>query len=135
MANFTTVRNHLFSLSPEARGKTFEHYCKWFLENDPRYKVQLKKIYLWKDWPGNWGRDKGIDLVAENHQGEIWAIQAKAYAENHYISKADVDTFLSESSRKDIQFRLLIAMTNNVGQNAQEVILAFIIAGKMLMNL
>ena len=29
------------------------------------------------DWPGNWGRDKGIDLIARKYDGQIVAIQAK----------------------------------------------------------
>ncbi len=122
MPNFNTVLDHLSSLSPKKRGQAFELYCKWFLENDPSYAMQIKKVWLWNDWPGCWGRDKGIDLIAETHNGEHWAIQAKAYDEGYYITKNDVDTFLSESSRKTISFRLLIATTNNLGPNPQEVI-------------
>lgn len=119
---FNHLQQHLTSLSIDQRGKEFERLCKWFLENDPRYSLQLKKVWLWKDWPGNWGRDKGIDLIAEAHNGSIWAIQVKAYDAEYYVTKEDVDTFLSETSRKTIDFRLLIATTNNIGPNAQEVI-------------
>lgn len=111
-----------FPLDTLKRGNAFEKCCKWFLMNDPRYSTQLKNVWLWHEWPGNWGRDKGIDLIAETHCGKIWAIQAKAYNENYHITKEDVDKFLSESSRKEISFRLLIATTNNIGHNAQEVI-------------
>jgi predicted helicase len=121
MANFKDIKAHLLSLDSDARGKLFERYCKWFLENDSSYALQLKQVWLWKDWPEKWGRDKGIDLIAETHQGKIWAIQVKAYNENNYITKEDIDTFLSESSREIISFRLLIATTNNLGPNAQEV--------------
>ncbi len=122
MANFNSILTHFTALSPEERGKAFEHYCKWFLENDPRYKMQLRNVWLWKDWPGKWGRDKGIDLIAETHQGKLWAIQAKAYDHAYPITKDDVDSFLSESSRQEISFRLLIATTNNIGHNARDVI-------------
>src|ERR1700722_18203334 len=104
MSQFRTVLQSLFLLSPDQRGKQFERYCKWFLQNDSRYRAQIKNVWLWNEWPDNWGRDKGIDLVAEAHNGELWAIQAKAYDANYYITKEDVDTFLSESSRKQIVF-------------------------------
>ena len=122
MSNFKKILDLYALLSSESRGKEFERHCKLFLENDPRYKAQLQKVWLWNDWPDNWGRDKGIDLVAETHNGEIWAIQAKAYDESYYITKEDVDKFLSESSRKQISYRLLIATTDRIGSNALEVI-------------
>jgi hypothetical protein len=70
------------SLSPDEhrRGREFERVCKWFLENDPQYRLQIKRVWLWDDWPGRWGRDKGIDLVAETFDDELWAVQSKAYA-------------------------------------------------------
>ena len=71
------------------RGKQFERICKWFLQNDPEYKRQLKRVWLWDEWPHRWGRDKGIDLVAEDFDGKIWAIQAKAYAPQHSSTKHD----------------------------------------------
>jgi predicted helicase len=58
-------------------------------------------VWLWDDWPGRWGADAGIDLVAEDHEGHLWAIQAKAYDATTWITKHDVDTFLSESPKRD----------------------------------
>lgn len=121
MNKFGKIINYLFSLTPEKRGYVFEHFCKWYLENDPRYALQLKKVWLWRDWPDNWGRDKGIDLIAETHNGELWAIQAKAYDAAYSITKNDVDTFLNESNRSQVGYRLLLATTNNIGSNAREV--------------
>ena len=54
--------------------------CKWFLETDPVYRTQLKKVWLWNKWPGKWGPDAGIDLVA----------QAKAYAPENTVTKQDM---------------------------------------------
>ena len=112
------------SLSPDEhrRGRQFERICKWFLENDPEYKREIKRVWLWDDWPGRWGRDKGIDLVAETLNGRFWAVQSKAYALNHSVTKNDIDRFLSESSRKTISYRLLIATAAELGHNAREVI-------------
>jgi Restriction endonuclease len=97
---------------PLRRGRQFERICLWFLTHDPVYAHELRHVWLWKDWPGRWGIDAGIDLVAEDHHGHLWAIQAKAYDEATWITKRDVDTFLAESGRSVFSFRLLIATTN-----------------------
>ena len=46
-------------------------------------------MWLWKDWPGRWGADAGIDLVGETTDGKVWAIQAKAYAPAYRVKKSD----------------------------------------------
>lgn len=123
MANFHIIQNHLRSIACEKkRGYQFEKLCKWFLENEPYYKQKFKKVWLWKNWPDRWGRDKGIDLIAQTDNNEYWAIQAKAYDENYYITKEDIDSFLSESNRSIITHRLLIATTDKIGPNADEVL-------------
>jgi predicted helicase len=58
-------------------GRDFERVCKWMLENVPEYRQRLRQVWLWDDWPGRWGRDAGIDLVAEDQDGGLWAVQAK----------------------------------------------------------
>ena len=97
---------------PRVRGHQFERICAWYLRNEPEYRRKLRKVWLWSDWPDAWAADAGIDLVAEEHGGGLWAIQAKAYAPEYPIKKADVDSFLSESSRPGITYRLLIATTD-----------------------
>lgn len=56
---------------PRLRGKEFERVTKWFLEADPGYAWELKQVWLWDDWPGRWGPDVGIDLVAETQEGHL----------------------------------------------------------------
>jgi predicted helicase len=65
-------------LDPRVRGEQFELVCKSFLTNDPMYKSTLRWVWLWKEWTGRCGGEAGIDLVAEGHDGRLWAIQAKA---------------------------------------------------------
>jgi predicted helicase len=79
-------------------------------------------VWLWDEWPGRWGIDAGIDLVAEDRRGNLLAIQAKAYDAAYSITKPDVDTFLAESGRSEFSFRLLIATTNHIGPNAKRTI-------------
>ncbi len=59
-------------------GTDFEWLCRYFLLTAPKYKGQVKSVWLWNEWPGRWGADKGIDLVAQTVAGKLWAIQAKA---------------------------------------------------------
>ncbi len=64
------------SEDPQLRGTQFEHVCKWFLENNPLYARELKRVWLWNDWPGRWGGDAGIDLAKPgiaDHAGRIVA--------------------------------------------------------------
>jgi predicted helicase len=112
------------SAEKHVRGKQFERICKWLLENDPVYARQLTNVWLWEEWPGRWGVDAGIDLVAATTTGAVWAVQAKAYDSRYSITKADVDTFLSESSREQFSFRLLIATTDHVGETARRTLVA-----------
>ena len=116
----------LASLAPDpfVRGKQFERICKWFLTNSPVYRRELRRVWLWDEWPERWGADAGIDLVAEQHDGRLWAIQAKAYDPAYSITKADVDTFLSESARSEFGFRLLIGTTDRIGKTAERTLQA-----------
>ena len=111
-----------FDTDNHARGVQFEKLCKWLLENHPLYKSKLKQVWLWDDWPERWGKDCGIDLVAEDVDGKIWAIQAKCYDPKYNVTKKDVDSFLSESTNTKIHHRLLIATTDGLGANAVGVI-------------
>jgi superfamily II DNA or RNA helicase len=112
----------LASLSSD--GNDFERLCQWFLQNDPFWSAIFAKVWLWDDWPGRWGRDRGIDLIADTPDGRTFAIQAKNYGPAHSITKADVDTFLSESNRAVIAERLLIGSTDVLSPSGREVMAA-----------
>lgn len=103
-------------------GREFELLCKWFLLSDPAWKQQFEEVWLWSDWPGRWGQDCGIDLVARRHDGAFVAIQAKNYDSAYTVTKSDLDTFLSESARPVIAERLLIASTDRLAQAAASVL-------------
>ena len=103
-------------------GQHFEWLCKWYLQNAPIYRGQFRKVWHWSEWPDRWGRDCGIDLIAETHEGETYAIQCKAVSQEHAVTKAEIDSFLSESNRLQIDYRLLFATTDNIGMNAMRTI-------------
>src|ERR1700730_12753198 len=104
---------------PRIRGRQFEHICKWFLTNDPTYKNTLRRVWLWSERTCRWGGDAGLDLVGDGHDGGLGAMQAKAYAPENTITKADVDKFLAESARTVFSFRLLIATTDKLNHVAR----------------
>ncbi len=113
-------------------GDKFERLMQAYLLSDPQYAPFFKQVWLWKDFFGRselGGVDSGIDLVAETVVGDYWAIQCKFFAETQIIDKADVDTFLSTSSRtfKDerlqrvpFMHRLWISTTNRFSSNAEK---------------
>lgn len=94
-----------------------------FWKPTPHYSSRLQKVWLWEDWPGRWGADCGIDLVAKDADDKIWAFQAKCCDPSYSVTKHDVDKFLSESVNVKIDYRLLIATTDQIGGNSRKVIL------------
>ena len=62
---------------------------------------RLERVWLERLAWSRGSTRRGIDLVAEEHGGGLWAIQAKHYDPAYAIKKADLDSFLSESSRKE----------------------------------
>ena len=67
----------------QGKGKAFEVFCKWFLENDPEWSRAIDKVWLWDEYPNKWQRqDLGTDLVFRDNEGLIWAVQAKCYGEH-----------------------------------------------------
>jgi superfamily II DNA or RNA helicase len=111
------------SATRSAAGFAFEPAVKWFLETDPRYSSRLKKIWLWKDWPKRWGPDTGIDLIAEDVDGKIWAIQSKQYdPKGGLLSKTHIDSFLADSINELIDCRLLVTTSQGLGRNATQTV-------------
>ena len=77
---------------------------------------------MWDEWPDKWGPDTGIDIVVKTKSEELWAVQSKAYDETYSIKKQDIDSFFSASSRSEFSYRLLMATTDKVANNARATI-------------
>ena len=94
------------------KGRTFERLIRAYLLEDPFYKKRFSEVYLWSEWgqlrPEFDGKDLGIDLVAQERDGGYCAIQCKCYAEDKRISKADLDSFISESNREPYTARMFV---------------------------
>jgi superfamily II DNA or RNA helicase len=107
----------------QGKGKSFEVFCKWFLENDPEWSAMIDKVWLWDDYPDKWQRqDLGTDLVFRDSEGLIWAVQAKCYSEHRTTSKGDLNSFLADTGRKEVNKRLWIQTTNKMEARADKTI-------------
>ena len=87
---------------PEKRkGDLFEELVKAYLEIEPEYASKLKRVWLGRDVPLAVAKriklpatDQGIDLVAETHEGNFWAIQCKYRQEtDHSLTWREISTF------------------------------------------
>ncbi len=122
------------SVSESDKGRRFEELIRRYLLTDPTYASQFQWVCLWNDFfaRDQLGKhDTGIDLVAKTKSGKYWAVQCKCYAEDHYVTKADMDTFISTSGRTFIDetgekcgfsYRLVVASTDNFNSNARLVL-------------
>ena len=117
--------------NPRDLGSIFERLTKTYFERNPIYAARFRKVWFWKDWPQRWGPDCGIDLVAEDVEGNYCAIQCKFYSGDYSIVKEDIDSFFTESGRKfkteakktnSFSYRVIVTTTNHWSDNAQRSI-------------
>ena len=126
MPSFSEFEDLLRERYPDhnRHGTEFERVAKWMLETHPMYVAQLRRVWRYQDWPGYWGPDDGVDLVAEHMDGSLWAIQVKCFKPDHSLTKAELDSFLAASGREEFSERLLIATTDLVGRAADRTLRA-----------
>ena len=106
--------------SPQERGERFEFVVKRILETAPEFRSQFRNVWLWNEYPERRGADLGIDLVAENKQGERVAIQAKCYAPESSLTWKELSTFYGDAmGRKEISQLMLVTTTDNLSRNAK----------------
>ena len=105
----------------QGAGKKFEVFCKWFLENDPEWSKKVDKVWLWDEYPDKWQRqDLGTDLVFKDNDGLIWAVQAKCYSEHRTTTKGDMNSFLADTGRPEVDRRLWLQTTNKIEAKAEK---------------
>ena len=119
--------------SERDKGFRFERLMQAYLKTTSVYEGRFDDVWLWTEFPYNdqfGGKDIGIDIVAKTFAGDYWAVQCKCFAEDSYISKGDLDSFLSTSSKtfdvdgKIVSFsrRLWISTTNKWNATAEQTI-------------
>ncbi|MEO6500525.1 MAG: type ISP restriction/modification enzyme [Jatrophihabitantaceae bacterium] len=112
------------SLDERDKGDKFERLVQAYLKTDLEWAHRFSDVWLWSEWPGREGRpDTGIDLVAANRDAEDFtAIQCKFYAPGHKVAKADIDSFVSASARKEFTDRIVFDTAAGWSGNAEETL-------------
>lgn len=124
--NIHDILKELRAVSYDNRdqGARFELVMQAYLQLEPQYAALYSEVWLWSEYPDRGSRvDTGIDLVAKSRvNGDLTAIQCKFYAEQTQISKADIDSFLAASSKKEFASRLIISTSDYWGRNAEDAV-------------
>ena len=108
--------------SEAEKGRLFERLSLAFLRADHLYSKRFKRVLRWSEWAveqGEAARDLGIDLVGEEEEGGVCAIQCKFRDPNTYLAKPAIDSFLAESNREPFTARLWIDTGLHWNDNAR----------------
>ena len=114
------------SKTEKEKGDRFEDLTKAYLQLAPEYASKLKNVWRLDEVPAVTRKklnlpatDKGIDLIAETHEGEFWAVQCK-YRQNtdQQLTHTDISTFTSLTFQacKGISYALVCSTTERVTQ-------------------
>ena len=104
-------------------GTRFENLTKDFFETDKLYKNRFVKVWKWMEFPDRETRDLGIDLVAEEEDGSLCAIQCKCYADDGSINMKQVSTFLALASEsKKFKNKILVYTGDTPTGNANIIL-------------
>ena len=118
---FAKIRAHV--PTPQGQGQVFERLVKAFLTHDPLFAERFSRVWLWREWPGNRGkRDIGIDLVAEEQDGGVCAIQCKFYGAGERLGREQLDSVLVASARTPFTSRIFVSTTERWTTNAEKVL-------------
>lgn len=120
------------SQSKSDQGTKFELLMQRYFLTSPLYSEIYEQVWRWSEFPYANTHDIGIDLVAKlRDKDEFCAIQCKFYDVNNYVSKDDVDTFLSASGKAfyidgvehRYTERIIVSTTDKWTSNAEETII------------
>jgi superfamily II DNA or RNA helicase len=100
-ASWQDIQDKWRGFPEKQKGDLFEELVKAYLQLDPEYASKLKHVWLGGEVPQAIARklrlpatDQGIDIVAETHDGEFWAVQCKYRQEtDHSLTWRDLSTF------------------------------------------
>lgn len=112
------------ALDERDKGDKFERLVQSFLRTDPEWTARFDDVWTWTEWPERGSRtDTGIDLVAKVRDADtLAAIQCKFYDENSTVSKGDIDSFLSASSKSEFSARYIFDTAKGWSRNADETL-------------
>lgn len=105
------------------RGTLFEKLVLAYLKNEPTYQRLYKNVWELSDVPAEYGipkKDTGVDLVAEQFNGDLVAIQAKFY--ENKVGKSEINSFVAELGKSYYQRGLIVSTVDDWNKNAQDTI-------------
>ena len=105
------------------RGTLFEKLTLAYLKNEPTYKALYQNVWLLSEVPESYGipkKDTGVDLVAEQKNGDLVAIQAKFYTNK--VGKSAINSFVAELGKSYYQRGLIVSTMDDWNSNARETI-------------
>ena len=105
------------------RGTLFEKLVLAYLKHEPTYKALYQNVWLLSDVPDDYGiskKDTGVDLVAEQKNGDLVAIQVKFYT--HKVGKDSINSFVAELGKSYYQHGLIVSTVDEWNSNARETI-------------
>lgn len=105
------------------RGTLFEKLVLSYLRNEPTYQRLYKNVWALGDVPAEYGipkKDTGVDLVAEQFNGELVAIQAKFY--QNKVGKNEINSFVAELGKNYYQRGLIVSTVDDWNKNARDTI-------------
>lgn len=102
------ARGERDGLSPQDQGRLFETVMARVLADSSAYSQRFSRVWLWGEWPGRDGGDSGVDLVAEETDGGLCAIQCKLYEPGSTVPSSDIDSFLAKAAGDDFSSSILV---------------------------
>lgn len=83
----------------QGKGKPFEAFCKWFLENDPKWSGSVEKVWLWDEYPNKWqGKDLGTDLVFRGNQRRIHVNKSRYHGRHRSLTGLHRNSFMASTT-------------------------------------
>ena len=132
------------SSTTRAAGARWEQVVVSFLSTDPLYRRRFASVEPFADWAARdaargTSQDRGVDLIATRHDGQLAAIQCKFTGDiSKKLSKGAVDSFLANTENRDYAERLVVFSGFEVTRHLEEQLAADreipvqLLAGKVL---
>ena len=89
-----------------------------FLKNDPLYGSEFTEVKRWHDWYRE--PDTGVDIIARRRDGQLEAIQCKAWNDDSTLALDDISTMFTTARAKNINRMSVIFTGKSITEHAQK---------------
>ena len=115
------IRNE--ATSSRDLGDLFEKVTLDFFQADRHYSNRFgSRVWPWKRWAHDNGIDRpdeGIDIVAEERNGDLCAIQCKCYADDGSIDLKALGTFMTAAGTYKMNNLILVYTGDHITEKAE----------------